>query len=242
MFRCLSILLLVGVMSMTVHAESEIETIKSKLLEAFPTHIPDSIDKSPIDGIYEVIYGTQVVYVTKDGKHILEGVLLDIENGKKNLTAASENKARKKYLTEVEKQEPISFGSKKPKHTITVFTDIECGYCRKLHAEMDQYASYDIKINYLMFPRNGLTSVGYSKAVSVWCSDDREDALTRAKNGEEMEASNCDNPISAQYELGRKIGVSGTPAILTEDGELLPGYLPAKKMAKQLDALRAAHN
>ncbi len=237
MFRWLSTLLLVGMLSLAAHAETVTETIKAKLVESFPTHVPDSIEKSPVNGLYEVVYGTQVIYVTEDGKHIFQGVLMDLEDGKKDLTALAQNKARKKYLTEVLDQEPITFGAEKPRHTITVFTDIDCGYCRKLHAEMDQYASYGIKVNYLMFPRNGVTSAGYTKAVSVWCSGDRKDALTRAKNGETLEAGNCENPVIEQFELGQKIGVTGTPAILTADGNLMPGYLPAKQLAQQLDEL-----
>jgi thiol:disulfide interchange protein DsbC len=138
-------------------------------------------------------------------------------------------------MTQVNEQESIAFGAEKPRHTITVFTDIDCGYCRKLHSEMDQYASYGIKVNYLLFPRNGITSPGYSKAVSVWCSKDRAEALTKAKNGEELQAENCDNPVAGHFELGQKIGVTGTPAILTADGVLMPGYLPAKQLAQRLD-------
>ncbi len=237
MFRWLSALLLTGALSMTAHAETTSEAIKAKLVKAFPTHVPDTIEKSPVKGLYEVVYGTQVIYVTEDGKHIFQGVLMDIEDGKKDLTAVAQNKARKNYLSEVLDQEPITFGSEKPRHTITVFTDIDCGYCRKLHAEMDQYASYGIKVNYLMFPRNGITSAGYTKAVSVWCSGDRKEALTRAKSGESLEAGNCENPVIQQFELGQKLGVNGTPAILTENGDLMPGYLPAKQLAQKLDEI-----
>ena len=237
MFRWLSALLLAGAMSLSVQAESVTEKIQAKLVEAFPSHVPDSIVKSPVQGLYEVAYGAQVIYVTEDGKHIIQGVLMDIEDGKKDLTAIAQNKARKNYLSAVSGQEAISFGAEKPRHTVTVFTDIECGYCRKLHAEMDQYASYGIKINYLMFPRHGVTSVGYTKAVSVWCSNDRKDALTKAKNGESLEAENCENPVAEQFELGQKLGVNGTPAILTADGNLLPGYKPAKQLAQELDEL-----
>jgi len=239
MFRWLSVLIILAVISFSSQADTakQAEAIKAKLAESFPTHIPDSVSKSPVEGLYEAVYGTQVIYVTDDARYIIQGVIMDLEDGKRDITEVATSRARQKYMTQVNEQESISFGAEKPKHTITVFTDIDCGYCRKLHNEMDQYASYGIKINYLLFPRNGITSPSYTKAVSVWCSDDRADALTKAKNGEELPAGNCDNPVVDHFELGQKIGVTGTPAILTADGQLMPGYLPAKQLAQRLDGL-----
>ncbi len=238
MFRGLSVLILMTVISFSSFADSgNEEAIKAKLVESFPTHSPDSITKSPIDGLYEAVYGTKVIYVTEDARYIIQGVVMDLDDDKRDITEVASNRARQKFMTQVKEQETISFGAENPKHTITVFTDIDCGYCRKLHNEMDQYASYGIKVNYLLFPRNGITSPSYSKAVSVWCSDDRADALTKAKNGVELPAENCDNPVAAHFDLGQKIGVTGTPAILTADGQLMPGYLPAKQLAQRLDDL-----
>ena len=216
------------------------ETIKKKLIEAFPSHTPDSVTKSPVDGWYEAMYGIQTIYISEDGRFLFEGVLVDLEDNKRNLTEVSAGKARRALMEDIDKQEPITFGAKDPKYTITVFTDIDCGYCRKLHAEMDQYESYGIKIEYLLFPRNGITSPSYLKAVSVWCSDDQKAALTKAKKGETIEDKTCDNPVAEQFDIGNKIGVTGTPAILTDSGELMPGYLPAKELAKRLDHISQA--
>jgi thiol:disulfide interchange protein DsbC len=238
MFRGLSVLILMTVISFPSFADSaNEEAIKAKLVESFPAHSPNSITKSPVDGLYEAVYGTQVIYVTEDARYIIQGVVMDLDNDKRDITEVASNRARQKFMTQVKEQETISFGAENPKHTITVFTDIDCSYCRKLHNEMDQYASYGIKVNYLLFPRNGITSPSYSKAVSVWCSDDRADALTKAKNGAELPAGNCDNPVAAHFDLGQKIGVTGTPATLTADGQLLPGYLPAKQLVQRLDEL-----
>ncbi|MFK8028248.1 MAG: DsbC family protein [Gammaproteobacteria bacterium] len=239
MYRWLSALIISALFSFSSYADSakDIEAIKAKLVESFPTHTPDSISKSPVEGLYEAVYGTQVIYVTDDGRYVIQGVVMDLDDGKRDITEAASSRARQKFMTKINAQETISFGSEKPKHTITVFTDIDCGYCRKLHNEMDQYASYGIKINYMLFPRNGITSPSYSKAVSVWCSDDRKAALTKAKNGEELPAENCENPIVDHFEIGQKIGVTGTPAILTEKGELMPGYVPAKQLVQRLDEL-----
>lgn len=231
-----SIIFMIAVIG-TANAESntKIEELREKLIEALPNFTPDSIKKSALPGFYEVAYGTKIVYVSDDGRYVIDGVLVDLENDNKNLTEVSENETRKQFVDEINQQESIDFGSEKPKHVITVFTDIDCQYCRKLHNEMDQYASYGIQVNYLLFPRSGLQSAGYAKSVSIWCSEDRKDALTRAKAGEQIAASSCDNPVAEHYEIGTKVGVTGTPAILTEDGRLLPGYLPAKDLAQRLD-------
>lgn len=239
MHRWISVLISLSVISLAAFADSDEQAnkIKAKLTESFPTHVPDSVSKSPVEGLYEAVYGTQVIYVTDDARYIIQGVVMDLDDGNKDLTEVASSRARKKFMTKVNEQESISFGAEKPKHTITVFTDIDCGYCRKLHNEMDQYASYGIKVNYLLFPRNGLQSASYSKSVSVWCSDDREDALTRAKNGAQMAPENCDNPIAEHFNIGQQVGVTGTPAVLTANGDLMPGYLPAKQLAQRLDEL-----
>ncbi len=239
MFRWLSVLIILAVISLSSHADSakQVEVIKAKLAESFPAHTPDSVSKSPAEGLYEAVYGTQVIYVTEDARYVIQGAVMDLDDGKRDITEVASSRARQKYMTQINEQESIAFGAEKSKHTITVFTDIDCGYCRKLHNEMDQYASYGIKVNYLLFPRNGITSPSYAKAVSVWCSDDRAKALTRAKSGEELPAGNCDNPVASHFELGQKIGVTGTPAILTAGGELMPGYIPAKQLAQRLDDL-----
>lgn len=216
------------------------DAIKKKLTDTFPSHTPDSVSKSPVDGWYEVLYGTQVIYVSDDGQYLFQGMLIDLDNDQRNLTEAAAGKARKSLMVDVHKQKPITFGATDPKYTVTIFTDIDCGYCRKLHAEMDQYASYGIKVNYLLYPRNGLNTPSYKKSVSVWCSDDQKEALTKAKRGETIEQKSCDNPVAEQFEVGNKIGVTGTPAILTESGELIAGYMPAKDLVQRLDHIQQA--
>ncbi len=123
----------------------------------------------------------------------------------------------------------------KPRHTLTVFTDIDCGYCRKLHAEMDELNSYGIEVRYMMFPRTGLNTPSYQKAVNVWCAKDQQVSMTKAKAGESIPQANCDNPIASQFDLGQQLGVTGTPALLLGDGSLIPGYRPAKDLAAILD-------
>ena len=122
----------------------------------------------------------------------------------------------------------------KPSYTITVFTDIDCGYCRKLHGEMAGYNAEGIKVQYLFYPRAGEGSPSFAKAVSVWCADDRRTALTDAKAGKSIPDKTCPNPVKEHLELGEKMGVSGTPAIVLENGEMVPGYIPPKRLAAML--------
>ena len=129
----------------------------------------------------------------------------------------------------------IIFPASKPRHTLTVFTDIDCGYCRKLHSDIDKYNDEGITVRYLPFPRSGPDTPSYYKAVSVWCSDDRRAALTRAKAGQDVPNATCDNPVRASLALGHKLGVNGTPALILEDGHLLPGYVPPKKLAQVME-------
>ena len=129
----------------------------------------------------------------------------------------------------------IIYEPKKTEHTLTVFTDIDCGYCRKLHQQIAEYNALGIRIRYMAFPRAGIDSESYNKTVDVWCAKDRKQALTDAKNGKEVTSESCNSPIQAQYELGRRLGVTGTPALFLESGEMLPGYVPPKRLKEILD-------
>ena len=130
----------------------------------------------------------------------------------------------------------IVFGSGKEKHVIDVFTDIDCGYCRKLHSQIDQYNKEGIEVRYMSYPRAGVNSESGRKAISVWCADDRKKAISEAKQGNPVEEKTCDNPVAEQFALGRVVGVSGTPALVLENGELIPGYVPPKRLRQLLDS------
>jgi thiol:disulfide interchange protein DsbC len=197
-----------------------------------------SIEPSPIPGMVEVILEGQIVYISEDGRYLIEGVVFDIKN-RRDITEERRSGLRKEAMGEVNKDEMIVFAAENPRHTITVFTDIDCGYCRKLHGDIDQYNDRGISVQYLFFPRAGLGSHSYQKAVSVYCADDSQSALTFAKLGEEPEPMQCDNPVSEHMKLGRMAGVTGTPAIVTKDGSLLAGYLPPDAMAARLDLLES---
>lgn len=195
----------------------------------------DRVRPAAIEGLYEVVLGPHVFYVSADGRHMLQGDLVDMASGR-NLTQPEREAALRKAIDGIGEDNMLIFSPDKPRHTITVFTDIDCGYCRKLHHEMADYHAKGIRVRYLMFPRTGVNSPSYDKAVSVWCSDDRNDSLTRAKNGTDPAPKRCDNPVEAHMDLGRNIGVQGTPSIVFEDGRVLPGYVPADRLAAMLEA------
>ncbi|MGH8455016.1 MAG: DsbC family protein, partial [Nevskiales bacterium] len=215
------------------------QALRERLRKAFPDSPVTDIRKTPIKGMYEVSIGKEIGYVSEDGKYLLHGDLLDI-GSHKNLTEERRQGARTRMLTQIGEQDMIvfgtnMFGTKKPKHTVTVFTDIDCGYCRMLHKDMKGYNEQGITVRYLFFPRAGLNSESSRKADAVWCAKDRRDALTRAKQGESLPAGQCKTPVARHYQAGLDIGVRGTPAILTEDGRMIPGYQPPAELRKTLD-------
>jgi len=210
--------------------------IKKSLGAVLPGVSLDNISPSPVSGVSEVQVGPRLFYVTNDGKYMLQGSLIDLET-RVDVSEERRKGIRLDAINAVGEDQMIIFPAKESRHTITVFTDIDCGYCRKLHKEIDQYNANGITVRYMMFPRSGVGSPSYNKAVSVWCEKDHQDALTRSKAGEELQAgTDCANPVKQHYELGQLIGVRGTPALVLDDGEMLPGYVPAVKLAKALDS------
>ncbi len=199
---------------------------------------PDSVQPAPVPGLYEVMVGPRVYYVSGDGRYLVQGSIIDIEK-KENLTEPRKNAARLKAIDAVGEENMIIFGDKDLKHTITVFTDIDCGYCRKLHSQIDDYNKAGIRVRYLFFPRAGRGSPSFKKAEAVWCSDDRKTALTKAKLGEDLPEKSCDNPVELQLSTGESMGVNGTPALILEDGELTPGYVPPDRLAVFLEMKKA---
>ncbi|MES9942877.1 MAG: DsbC family protein [Candidatus Thiodiazotropha sp. 6PLUC1] len=195
-----------------------------------------SIVPSEISGLYEVMVGPQIFYVSADGKHLLSGKLFDIEK-REDLTSPKIALAKAEYIDSVGEDNMVIFSPKDYKHTVTVFTDIDCGYCRKLHAEIEDYNELGIRVRYMMYPRAGVGSDSFKKAEAVFCADDRNEAMTLSKAGEDVDSKSCDNPVLSHFELGKLLGVTGTPAIFLESGDMLPGYIPAKKMSTILGKL-----
>ncbi len=229
------LLMLSAVMFNNVMAENATnEAIVKSLRQILPDVAPDQITPSPINGISEVLLGPQVFYVTNDGRYLFQGSLIDLET-RTDISEDRRKQIRQDALNQVGEDKMIVFPAKESRHTVTVFTDIDCTYCRKLHREIDQYNEQGITVRYMLYPRSGVNTPSYYKSVSVLCDADRQKALTRAKAGEEMERRNCENPIKEHMDMGTLMGLRGTPAIVVDDGELLPGYVPAAKLAKALD-------
>jgi thiol:disulfide interchange protein DsbC len=215
--------------------------IRTSVAKAVPGAVIDSIKPSPIPGYREVAIGGKVVYVSSDGRYLMQGALVELSS-RDNLTERSEGILRRGVLDAVPRNRRIVFSPKNPKYRITVFTDIDCGYCRKMHTQINDYMKAGISVEYLFFPRAGIGSESYNKAVAVWCAPDQRTALTDAKLDKPVAKRNCANPVTMDFALGQRVGVDGTPAIFAADGTQLGGYLSPADMLARLDrtAARAA--
>jgi len=202
----------------------------------------ERVGAAPLPGFREAIVGGQVVYVSDDGRYLFlpgtGGALFD-SHADRNLTEAALAGMRTELLAKIPQSERIVFAPPNPKHTVTVFTDVECGYCRKLHSEIAQYNAQGIAVEYLAFPRMGIGSEDFEKMVSVWCADDRKQALTEAKTTGRVTDRDCKNTVTMQYNIGQRVGLTGTPMILAEDGTQLGGYVPPQALREALDELAA---
>ncbi len=190
---------------------------------------------SPVNGIFEISHGADISYVSGDGRYAIVGDMIDLDSDA-NLSESRRRGIRARMLSSIPDSEMLVYSPKDPKYTVTVFTDIDCGYCRRLHSQIAEYNRLGIRVRYLFFPRSGPNTESWHKAEQVWCSSNRTDALTRAKNGENITAPNCpaNSIIQRDYELGQKLSVEGTPAIFLANGEMLGGYSPPGQLAQYL--------
>lgn len=198
-----------------------------------------TIAESPLPGILQVRLGGDIVYMTDDGRYLLQGRLLDLET-RQDLTDEARGEIRRELMNDLDREQLISFGSDEADYELTVFTDVDCGYCRRLHEQIDEYNEAGIRIHYAAFPRAGVGSGTFEKMVSVWCAGDPQSAMDLAKAGGTPDPADCDSPVAEQYQLGQAMGVTGTPALLTADGQLIPGYVPPADLKSRLDSLAAA--
>jgi thiol:disulfide interchange protein DsbC len=197
------------------------------------------IKQSQIDGLFVVDIGDlQPIYASKDGNFFLYGEMYAIKNGELLNTTKQEISLNRRAIldSELSEKDFITFAATDEKHVITVFTDVDCGYCRKFHGEIEDYNAQGITVNYVAFPRSGLESESYNKIVSAWCSSDPKGTLTALKEGRDPALKLCqDHPVEDHYLLGQRIGITGTPAIISSSGDLLPGYLPPMELLKKLN-------
>ncbi len=215
---------------------------KEEIAKRFAASRPDlvvvDVQATPAEGVYQVSFdGKGEVYMLDSGEFFFVGDLYQLEEGRiVNVSEESKNGPRKELLAKVSNDDMIIFSPEgEVKASVVVFTDVDCGYCRKLHNEVPRMNELGIEVKYMAYPRAGVGSGSYNKIASAWCAEDPRDALTKLKSGETIPTNVCDgNPVAKQFDIGRKAGLSGTPAIVLEDGQLLPGYLPAERLAQTL--------
>ena len=215
---------------------------RSALLKLLPAGSKlDDLQPSPIAGIFEFTQGADVSYLTIDGKYFIDGSIYDMRS-RENLTEDLRAHARVAMLGTVPESEMLIFSPPSPKYTITVFTDVDCQYCRKLHSEMNELNRLGVRVRYLFYPRSGPNTESWRKAEVVWCSANRNDTFTRAKAGATLDMNKtCPaNPVAREYALGESIGVRGTPTIITESGGYISGYMPPKELVAQIKELQLA--
>ncbi|HEU4654143.1 MAG TPA: DsbC family protein [Steroidobacteraceae bacterium] len=212
---------------------------RAAIAKKFPGVKATDVKPSPIPGMYEVSIGADTAYVSADAKYVISGDLYDIDT-RTNLTEAGRSVARSKALAKLDERDMIVFAPETTKYTITVFTDVECGYCRKLHSQIAELNQLGVRVRYAAYPRQGPGSSDWHKMEAVWCAKDRKAAITQAKQGQEIKSAPCSDPVEKQYQLGEELGIRGTPAIFTPEGDYIGGYLPPAKLVEQLQAMKAA--
>lgn len=209
--------------------------VRDAVNKIVPNMEPDRIEQAPISGLYEITYGPYILYVSEDGRYLVRGDILNLQS-RENLTEVQRRQARLETLDQLGEKSMIVFSPEADtKHTVTVFTDVDCGYCRKFHQEVKALNEQGIAVRYLAFPRAGIQSPTFATMVSVWCAADPQEAITNAKLGKQIPAKQCKNPVAEHLDTGQMLGISGTPTMVLENGELLPGYVPAKRLLKMLE-------
>lgn len=217
--------------------DAQIDVVRARLEPILPGLPADAVRPSDVPGLYEVQDGANFGYVTADGKYMIEGDLLNLATGE-SVTENRRKADRVAKLDAIGEDNMIIFAPQgRTKHVVTVFTDVDCGYCRRLHSQMAQYNALGIEIRYLSYPRTGPDSESFRKAEAVWCSADRKNALTQAKLGAPVSGGEkCDNIVRREWDLGNAFGLRGTPLLVLEDGSIVNGYLPPDTLEQRLDA------
>ena len=200
----------------------------------------EDLRPSPVPGMFEYSQGAEISYITADGKFFFDGNVYDMGT-RQNLTEERRTQARVALINAVPESQMLIFSPKNPTYTITVFTDVDCQYCRKLHSEMAELNKLGVRVRYMFYPRTGPNTESWRKAEAVWCSADRNEALTRAKAGGAVDTSKTcgPTPVATEYALGQSIGVQGTPAIVTESGDYINGYMPPHDLVQELKSLQS---
>lgn len=221
-------------------AQADEAAVRAAVQRLLPNAAIESVQPAAMADVFEVVANGEVVYVSADGEHLLQGRLYDARQ-RTDLTASTENGLRRAALSKVGEEKRIRFAAADEKHRITIFTDVDCGYCRKLHKEMSAINAAGITVDYLMFPRAGQPSASFDKAAFVWCAADRQEALTASMLSGELDAAkrrSCAHPITDTMKLGQRLARLGTPTIIASDGSVLGGYLEPAQLSLRLASVR----
>ncbi len=224
---------LLGLSSGVVVAMEIPAAVTTQLHNLLPNKAPSEVKATPVPGLYEARFGTSILYISADGRYLIDGSMLDMER-RENLTEASVQRARVEILASMEESEMVVYSPDEVKRTLTIFTDIDCPYCVRLHEEREALLNAGVKLRYLLYPRAGIGSPSYDKSVNVWCSENRAEALTEAKAGVELDSKSCETPILSHIQVASAFGLKGTPHIVIDDGEVIGGYMPAKNLIQKL--------
>lgn len=215
-------------------ADKSFEELKKAIMIAGAPEAPTEIRDSQLPGFKEAVVQGRIAFVSNDGRYVIQGLVMDTQE-RRNLAQEAEARLRVPLLASFPTDERIVFKAKDEKHRLTVFTDFECGYCRKLHQDMPKLNDMGITVEYVPFPRGGTGAPVANVMTSAWCSSNKQQALTDAKAGKTIASATCDAPIAKGYDLGSKIGVRGTPAIYSPKGMELGGYLPPEAIIAALN-------
>ncbi len=229
------LLLVMLILPPPASADGVPEVVLETAASLLPGQPPDDVSAAPVQGFYQAIYGLQVVYISADGKYLLYGDLIDLEENV-NLTEDARKSGRLEALGELDEAGMVVFEPDQVTSTVTVFTDTSCGYCVKLHREMAAINAGGVKVRYLGYPRTGTQSPTFETLVSVWCADDPQQAMTDAKAGLAIEEKSCQTPIERHINVAQRLGIRGTPTIVLQDGHLVPGYVPAGELVEMANA------
>ncbi len=218
------------------------QSLRDKLVQAIEIASQNQlqiigIKPTPLQSIYEIELNTgEVLYSDRSGDFVFAGDMYQVtQAGLLNLSAGTRQLRTQEKIAAIPEDQMIIFSPDEPvKASITVFTDVDCTYCRALHRDMETLLDKGIQVRYLAYPRGGIASDAYDKMISVWCSDDRKRSLSQAKNGQNLPEGDCETPILEHYELGNQLGIRGTPALVFPDGRLVPGYVEAERLAEML--------
>lgn len=217
-----------------VFAADESAAVKQKLIAQVPELKDATVLPTPIAGVYSVQHGAFIFYTSSDAKYVMRGQLLNLAD-KRNLTEESIMKFRESEFKKLADKDTMVYlpADGKYTHSITVFTDVDCQYCQKLHAQLPQALAAGIRVRYVFFPRSGVDTLSFNKAVHAWCNQQAPGELEAMMKGVmPAKLMTCTNPIAKHFDLATSLGLQGTPSILLSDGNLIPGLVPAEDLIK----------